>query len=215
LTCTDVRELAPELALGVLDGVDRAEALNHTERCTACRGLVADYTHAADALPLAVAEAEPPDGFEQRVLREIGSGRRRNRRVIALVAVAAAAAAILSIVGVRLVEHDDSPSAPTAVAAEQVRQTLMEAEDGSPVGWAYVSDGRPATVAVSVAYELPTGEYQVILSRSGATSVPLGSVQIVDGHGSFTAVTEANTDGDATIALVDASGRVVCEGTLA
>ena len=216
LTCSDVRDLAPELALGIVDGEHRAEALSHTETCSACRSLVADYTQAADALPLAVAEAEPPEGFERRVLHELGAGRRRTRRVVALVAVAAAAAAIFSIVGVRLVEHDDGGGGSAPVAAQEVRQALMVADEGAPVGWAYVSDGRPATVSVAVAYELPSGDYQVVLQPDGATAVTLGRMQVTDGHGSWSTVTETDTSGEATIALVDpVTHQVVCEGQLA
>ena len=41
LPCEDVRELAPELALGLLTGEERAEALAHLEGCDGCRAEVA------------------------------------------------------------------------------------------------------------------------------------------------------------------------------
>src|SRR2546428_1666096 len=99
--CADVRELAPELALGIVGGPERAEALQHASECGPCRALVGELSEAADALPLLAAEAEPPPGFEERVLAALQAGRRRSRRrVIGALAAVAAAAAIVSIVGV-------------------------------------------------------------------------------------------------------------------
>ena len=69
-TCPEVRELAPELALGIVGGPERAEALQHASECGPCRALVGELAEAADALTLLAAEAEPPPGFEERVLAE-------------------------------------------------------------------------------------------------------------------------------------------------
>src|SRR6266542_2895143 len=55
--CTEVRDLAPELALGIVGGPERAEALQHASECGPCRALVGELAEAADALPLLVAEA--------------------------------------------------------------------------------------------------------------------------------------------------------------
>jgi hypothetical protein len=106
LGCAEVRELAPELALGIVGGPQRADALQHASECGPCRVLVGELSEAADALPLLAAEAEPPSGFEERVLSALKSPQRRTRRrIAAAVAVTAAAATIVSIVGVRVVER--------------------------------------------------------------------------------------------------------------
>src|SRR6266516_456730 len=100
--CADVRELAPELALGIVGGPERADALQHASECGPCRALVGELAEAADALTLLAAEAEPPPGFEERVLAALKAPRRRTRRRVAVaLAAAAAAATIVSIVGVR------------------------------------------------------------------------------------------------------------------
>ena len=96
--CGDVRELAPELALGIVGGPERADALQHASECGPCRALVGELAEAADALTLLAPESEPPPGFEERVLAALKAPRRRmRRRAAVMVAAAAAAAAIVSI----------------------------------------------------------------------------------------------------------------------
>src|SRR3954451_15313186 len=113
LSCAEVRELAPELALGILSGAERAEVLLHVNGCARCQAYVAELTEAADVIPQLAVEAEPPPGFEGRVLQRLGQQERRSRRRwIAVVAAAAAAAIIVSITAVRVIEANDSSSQP-------------------------------------------------------------------------------------------------------
>ena len=76
-TCAQLRDVAPELALGVLGGAERGEALAHLDACSRCQVHVAELTEAADVLPLLAPEREPPPGFEARVLHGLASERRR------------------------------------------------------------------------------------------------------------------------------------------
>ena len=71
-SCEHVREVAPDVALGLLTGEDRAEALDHLEGCEACRAEVASLAVTADEVLLASPEADPPPGFADRVLARIG-----------------------------------------------------------------------------------------------------------------------------------------------
>ena len=48
--CSQVRELAPELALGVASGGARASALTHLTRCGACRAHVSELSDVADGV---------------------------------------------------------------------------------------------------------------------------------------------------------------------
>ncbi|MGH9302556.1 MAG: hypothetical protein ACRD0E_11820, partial [Acidimicrobiales bacterium] len=66
--CQELAEVACELALGILTGPKRARALNHLEACGRCRRLVAELTKASDAVIAFAPQAEPPAGFETRVL---------------------------------------------------------------------------------------------------------------------------------------------------
>jgi hypothetical protein len=60
--CHQVREVAAELALGVLAGQERAEALQHLAGCSSCRRHVAELAEVADELLLLTPSREPPWG---------------------------------------------------------------------------------------------------------------------------------------------------------
>src|SRR5256885_14859174 len=114
--CAEVREFAPELALGILGGAERAEVVLHVNGCARCQAYVAELTEAADAIPQLVPETEPPPGFEARVLRHLGADRRRSRRRwVASIAAVAAAVAIFSVTVVRVIESGNSSSTNVAL----------------------------------------------------------------------------------------------------
>jgi anti-sigma factor RsiW len=95
-SCGRVRELAAELALGVLPGDERAAALDHLAGCPDCRKLVRELTGIGDDLLGLVPGVEPPVGFEDRVLARIQPRRRRPRpRRWLPIAIAAAVAALV------------------------------------------------------------------------------------------------------------------------
>jgi hypothetical protein len=66
--CAQVRELAPELALGIAEGDERGAALRHLGGCADCRRLVSELSTVGDELLLLAPDREPPPGFESRVL---------------------------------------------------------------------------------------------------------------------------------------------------
>jgi hypothetical protein len=93
--CEQVRELAPEVALGIAEGEERDAALRHLTGCAGCRQLVSELSSVGDELLLLAPAREPPPGFESRVLARIDQPpRRRWLRPLAprwrVVAVAAA-----------------------------------------------------------------------------------------------------------------------------
>lgn len=216
LTCAEVRDLAPELALGVLGGAERAEALTHIDDCTPCRSVVGELTEASELLPLLAREAEPPPGFEGRVLAAVGGGRRRARlRGVAIVAATAAAATIVSVATVRVVDRgrDDDPVV-TASPASEVTSARMIGAGGAGVGWAFVSNGRPAAVGLSVDYLLATGTYTIEAVRADGSTVTLGTMKVTDGRGVWSGTVRVPEDGLAVINLVDAAGNEVCQASL-
>ena len=73
-TCDDARDAAPELALGTLDGGERAELLRHLSVCPACRDETARLVETAEAIGLLAAPVLPSVGFEDRVLAAMGLG---------------------------------------------------------------------------------------------------------------------------------------------
>ena len=68
LGCNEVRLRLGEVALGVAGGRERAEVLVHVERCLSCRAELSELSGLADELVLMTPPAEPPAGFESKVL---------------------------------------------------------------------------------------------------------------------------------------------------
>jgi len=223
-TCAETRTLAPELALEVLGGAERAEALEHLGSCAGCRNYLAELTEVVDALPVLVAEADPPAGFEARALQKLGVAeprwrRRFSRTVVALIAAmaVAAAASIASVAGVRIAEGGATrPARDVAEAALVDRQ-------GAPVGTVVVPSGSRRVVFVAVDGSLPRGAYTLEgrngnggwsridrfdVAKSAAyvaapvpdSSWPLTAVRVVDPSGSTVAVSAVGSAGGAPAA---------------
>jgi hypothetical protein len=220
MTCAEVRDLAPELALGVLGGATRAEVVLHVNGCARCQAHVAELTEVADFLPQLAPEAEPPAGFEARVLRSLGADERRSRRRwITAVAAAAAAAVILSITIVRVVESDDTtrvaaPPVNTVVRGAPVAVAMHGGATDASAGWAYVSDDRHG-VAVALDYATPSsGTYSVVARPQGGDTVTLGTMHLETGRGSWTGRSDVPLAAGSSIAVVDRAGVEICRGTV-
>jgi hypothetical protein len=70
--CAGFADVAAELALGVLTGRERAEALAHLDHCDECREHVRQLTMTGEELLGLLPSAEPPPGFETRVMERLG-----------------------------------------------------------------------------------------------------------------------------------------------
>jgi hypothetical protein len=70
--CDQFADIAAELALGVLTGRERAEAIAHLDGCEACREDVRQLTLAGEELLGLLPTSEPPPGFETRVMERLG-----------------------------------------------------------------------------------------------------------------------------------------------
>jgi hypothetical protein len=158
MSCDELKHLAPELALGTIDGAERAEALRHLATCSDCRRLVDQLTTVADELLMLAPVQEPPAGFESRVIDALGlqqPRRRLGRRLLTWLGPPVAAAAVTAVALVA-VYHDDR------VTAERYRSTLEQAngryfqaeplrdETGAEAGVAFAYQGSPSWMLVTV-----------------------------------------------------------------
>jgi Putative zinc-finger len=157
MTCDELRDLAPEIALGTIGGEERAEALRHLATCAECRRAVDELSAVADELLTIAPVQEPPAGFESRVVEALGMKPRRRfgLRVARWLGPPVAAAAIAAGVFAGAY-HDDR------VTAERYRDTLEQAdgryflaeplrsETGAEAGVAFGYEGEPSWVFVTV-----------------------------------------------------------------
>ena len=70
LTCDEVRELLPLLALNALDVDERDVVEDHLAACGACLEELAGYSETAAALALALPQSDPSPALKGRVLAE-------------------------------------------------------------------------------------------------------------------------------------------------
>lgn len=124
--CAEISALLPEVALGIASGEDRAAALEHLSVCVDCRTILMELSATADDLLQLAPAAEPPPGFETRVLEHIGARTRqpkprRRPRLLGLVAAAAGAAAITAMALILVYSGDHR-------LASQYRAALQNAD---------------------------------------------------------------------------------------
>ena len=97
--CEQVRELIPEVALGLAPGDERARVLAHVDACPECRAALARAASTVDGLLLLAPEHEPPPGFDSAVLAAMAPAREPRRWTT--FALAAAAAVLVALVPTR------------------------------------------------------------------------------------------------------------------
>jgi hypothetical protein len=226
MSCEHTRQLAAELALGIADGADRAQALRHMAGCAECRRAVEELSEVADELLMLAPEREPPVGFESRVRARLQPEParpprriRRVRRAFSVLAPAAAAAALA--VGVVLGATRDD-----ARLADQYRSALatahgsyfeaarLTAPGGSPAGLVYAYRGTPSWIFVYVDRTHRPTRYRVELTMTTGERVPLPSFQLDPATGSAGRAIPVDVHDVATVRLVGTTRGDVLEARL-
>lgn len=211
MDCEQLQEVAAELAAGTLSGEERAAALAHVSACAACREDVAVLAGVVDGLLLLAPPAEPPAGFESRVLAALGTApvvsaprRLRPARWLAGLAAAAVVALVLGLAGGVALGRRDSARPPVVAA--------LMARDGRDVGRAVLATGHPGWVVLDVA-GLGGGResYAIELDLGGGRSMRAGTVALVDGRG--TARVKLSKAGVVGVHLVSLDGDYECEAS--
>ncbi|MGV9250355.1 hypothetical protein [Streptomyces sp. NPDC003697] len=236
LTCEKLREIGAELALGVLSGRERAEAVSHLDRCAECREYVEHLTLVGDRLIGLLPGSEPPLGFETRVARRLtravparegrprarvaglvrrlrGGARRARLRTAAAVAALALAVGFAGWgIGTAIEEATTSP--PPAAEPGLVTGELTSAKGPArPAGEIYADPGWPGWIWMSVdlaaAGNPYSGRVSCVLEHADGTTVRLGAFELRGGRGDW--VTRALVDPSALTGarLIAADGTVL------
>lgn len=216
--CAPTADLLPELALGILAGAERAEVLDHLDRCARCRAESEDWARAADVLPTLLADAEPPAGFEACTLERLRVDRsrvpRRSRmyRVFAVAAIVAAAM-VVTLAAVRIIDARSSSPSSVATSAE-MSFARMVGHGGKRAGDAFMTTGNERYMFLSVDYGVKTGMYRIEAMNGANRLTSLGNVAISGGHGAWAGELKrgGSTGTPMMVRLVDVNGKILCTG---
>jgi hypothetical protein len=198
MRCEETRDLAAEIALGIADGEERAEALRHLSTCEECRHVVEQLSLVADELLVLAPVEEPPAGFESRVVEAMGLQKPPRRRLpgwlsprwlAPRVGPALAAAAVTAVVLVG-VYHDDHETAAQyrgildQAGGQYFQAEKLQDENGARSGVAFGYEGSPSWLLLTVnpAHRADVKRAELV-TRDGRT-IPLRSFRL-DRSGSW------------------------------
>jgi hypothetical protein len=212
MSCAEVRELAPELALGVVSGSERDDALRHVEGCVSCRLELEAFSRVGDELLRAAPSVEPPSGFEDRVVERMRASRPAPRRWWP-VAVAAAAALIVGAASMfaagahdRHVAHEYGEVLGTLHGTSLRSGALRDAKN-VVVGQVALYEGHPSWVFVAV--ERGTTDGAATIRLIGKTTTTIDGLRLSKGHGALGSVVSTETGDVDSIEIVDAHRNVL------
>jgi hypothetical protein len=230
--CAQFRELAPELALGIADGEQRAMALEHLAGCAECRAHLESLAAVADELLLLAPPEEPPLGFEDRVAERLAPKpappRRRRRFALAFAAAAGVAAIAAGSVWMATASDRDLASsyreALARVDGNYFATGALEAPGGREAGDVYAYDGEHSWVYVIASppdtypdggVKLAPGRYAIRLVGDSGRTVRMGTMEIGrDGQGTGGGELPAGLGDLDELQLVDSQGHDVAAATL-
>ena len=187
--CAFFREMAAELALGIVTGPERSAALAHMDRCAGCQAEVASLAESADRLLGLAPARDAPDGFESRMTAAFGQAlpepaaeRRRVRsarqgfasrwwRPGALAAAVAAAGMLYFWLNGTIT----TPQLPTYDGAVVV---ALRTPAGVPAGEVAVTGAPQRWLVMVVNPNAVPGWYHCYLRTSGGRQIPAGAFRV-------------------------------------
>lgn len=210
MDCGEFASVAAELALGVLTGRERADALAHLERCDACRETVRQLAMTGEELTSLLPAVEPPAGFETRALARIGiagappAGRRRlpslltrprrprlprfvfgwSRRMLAAAAVTLTVLAA-GLGGWGLRAATTAAPAPAPASSVPLTSAALVSAGHHTVGKVFYYAGAYPWMYMSV--DVPSGNWTVTCQLAGPSGrfTTVGSFRLDAGYGSW------------------------------
>jgi anti-sigma factor RsiW len=209
-----------ELALGEVSEPRRSQLLSHLTTCLRCRATYNDAVSAVDAVVPTAPEAQPPAGFDLRVLSAMGVGssggpgpsswfpRFGPGRMMLAAAAVVLVAAVGTLGGSVLLAGNGGEQQPVAGPPPAADSAVLETGDGAAVGTAAMAWMHESRVLVVQLNQAPVGvRYRCRVQMSeGATKV-LGRWQASSAQGG-TWVMPAPQGDVSGVELVTSSGQV-------
>jgi hypothetical protein len=209
-----MRDDLVEFALGTLSGRSRALVLDHLETCAHCTAESESLADAADTLLWLAPEAEPPLGFETRVIERFrGAGtvhRIDRRRRISLFAVAAMLVAVLGV-GIGAVAVSSGGSGHPSATQRPTTGQLVS--DGHVLGDVTISAGTPSWMTMDVETGKLSGVVWCEVTFASGRSETVGKFTIAHGYGSWVAPIKAPGSSVRSARIVNGNGTVLAQAT--
>lgn len=217
-SCDEVQLLAPEVALGVASGDERALVLAHARSCADCRRVVEELSETADALLLLGPIREPATGFESTVLAQMRPAGPKTRARAKLIAAGLAAVLVTGAAAFwataddrRLATH--YRDALAVADGKYFGVVPLRAPDGDRAGHMFAYEGNPTWVFLIFATPLDPGRYEAELETPGGAIHPLGSFDISAGEVTWGRDLPVGLRSVRTVRVSDAHGNVALRAT--
>jgi hypothetical protein len=205
--CDAISNDLAQLALGTLSGRERADVLDHLERCPECAADLESLSVAADALLLLAPEATPPVGFDRRVVASMTQGRERrhsiSQRIVALAAVALVALGIgVGALVTRSPGHDPSFASALLSSPSGAKGDVMLSR--GPGTWMFVTlDDVKASGPITCAVTLRSGKRETV-----------GHFPISSGYGAWAVWLPMPATEVKSVTVMDTAGVTLAEAPI-
>jgi hypothetical protein len=212
LSCEEFASLAPELALNIVCGRERASALTHLDECGPCRARISSLTDTAEQLVEIVPARPPPAGFEVRVLNTLRANpQQRSSSPLRTAAILL----VIAMVGVSgwLIGRARPATENATIAGPSVLYAPVLTVNSERIGEAYLYPDQPSRIYLALSTPTPPSSSVHCDTVRAHISTPIGSFPLIDGHGQWSI--PADTQDVALIATVtDDSGRFLASALL-
>lgn len=229
MNCAEFADVAAELALGVLTGRERAEALAHLEHCDACREHVRQLTMTGEELLGLLPSSEPPTGFESQVMERLGlavpgsrpasrwrreRGRAGTTRPFGKIGTGtrrmlAAAAVVVAVAGAALGGWGLHGSPSSAAPRPALSSATLLSADHENVGEVFIYNGDPRWMYMSVDLDSGNGTVTCQLISADGRTTKIGSFRLADGYGSWGSPAWVGDGTPVAARLLAANGTVI------
>jgi hypothetical protein len=213
MDCGEFADTAGELALGVLTGRERAEALAHLDQCDACRENVCQLTVMSEKLLALLPVSEPPTGFETGVMERLGLGPPgplrvgRARRMLPVVTVLLAV--VVSGLGWWHLQAVGS-----ALAGRPLSSAALLTPSRQTAGRIFFYAGSPRWTFISVNLGRENATVICQLETRDGHYVTTGSFWVADGDGSWGSADPVSIGPLAGARLISTKGTVLATASI-
>jgi hypothetical protein len=202
--CTAVQDDLSALAIGALNGRERAIVLAHLEGCTRCTAELEELSAAADALLTLIPEATPPAGFAARTTARMHAEGGSKRRPVVWRALAVAAVVVGLALGFGINAINSSPGGNSTA----VRTSALHSTTGAQ-GSVLVSSGPNAWLDMTVRDAPTSGTVTCAVTLADGRRQVVGRFSLSEGYGAWGARLRVPPSSIRTVSVVDQSGSTI------